>query len=62
MVRLERWPRVVPFPGTHAVRLSSCSTPLAAAPEQLLLHVPLPVALSLRRHGSFITIAALTVN
>jgi hypothetical protein len=62
MVRLERRPRVVRFPGPRALRLPPGTAPLATPPEQQLLHVPFPVALLLRRHDLFITIPARTVN
>ncbi|HEX8109065.1 MAG TPA: hypothetical protein VF516_15135 [Kofleriaceae bacterium] len=62
MVRFELGPRFVPFSGTRAPGLPPGAASLAAPPEQLLLNVPLSVALPLRRHASFVTTIALTVN
>jgi hypothetical protein len=49
MIRLELQTRLVPFPRTRALGLSPGTTPLSAAPEQLLLDVPLALTLRLRR-------------
>jgi len=62
MVRFECGSSIVPFPGPRALGLSSCSTPLAAAPEQLPLNMSLPVLLRLRRHDLLISIVIPTVN
>jgi hypothetical protein len=37
--------------GTRTLRLPSCVAALAAMPEQLLLDMPLALALRLRRHA-----------
>jgi hypothetical protein len=51
MVRLERRPRLVALPRACALRLPARAAPLAATPEQLLLHVPLARSPRLRRHA-----------
>jgi hypothetical protein len=41
----------VAFPGTRTLRLPSGAAALATMSEQLLLDMPLPLALRLRRHS-----------
>ncbi|HEX8113515.1 MAG TPA: hypothetical protein VF516_37550 [Kofleriaceae bacterium] len=60
VIRLGRRPRRVPFSGTCSPGLPPSTAALATAPKQILLHVPLPLAL--RRHGLFMIIAEWTVN
>jgi hypothetical protein len=54
VVRLECLPGRVPLSGAYALWLPSCTAPLAAPPEQLLLDMPLARSLRLRRHARFI--------
>ncbi|HEY6180260.1 MAG TPA: hypothetical protein VIX73_37720 [Kofleriaceae bacterium] len=60
MIRLELRPRLVALPGATPRRLSTSAASPATAPEQLLLHMPLPSRL--RRHGDILIMRIPIVN
>jgi hypothetical protein len=51
VMRLERRPRLVSFTCARALGFAPGAASLAAAPEQLLLDVPLTRTVRLRRHA-----------
>jgi hypothetical protein len=62
VIRPEVRSRLVALPGMTRLRLSPGTAPLPAAPEQLLLHMPLSLASRLPHHDVTVIMSVRTVN